>query len=299
MRTVVVGGAGFIGHHLVTALRSDGDDVLVIDDLSTGSASRLPPEVTLEQLDVSTDDLTTVFRRWNAEVIYHLAAQASVPASMADPLFDLRVNGIGTLRLLQSAREVGSAKVVFVSSGGAVYGETRHAATERTGVRPLSYYGAHKLLGEYYVSLSGLPYAIARPSNVYGPGQDASGEGAVIAAFAARTLGRDEIVIHGDGQQERDFVNVHDVVAAFRMLARAGANSTWNVAFGESVSVRQLADTFERVAGYKVGRRFGPARAGDVRVSRVANEKLKLLGWSPRVSLESGLRELLESTPPA
>ena len=175
-RAVVTGGAGFIGSHPVEGLVAEGQDVLVIDDLSTGARANLCPGPRFEQLDIATADVRRLLAMWRPQIVYHLAAQASVERSSIDPLRDLAVNVVGTHRVGAAAREAGAARLVFVSSGGAVYGEALRPATERTTPRPTSFYGVHKLAAEGHVRLARLPHAILRPSNVYGPrpsaGQD-------------------------------------------------------------------------------------------------------------------------------
>ena len=293
-RTVVTGGAGFIGSRLVERLVAAGDAVLVIDDLSTGHESRLPRQATLERVDIAAGDLDPLLRRWRPDLVLHLAAQSSVPRSMADPLRDLAVNVGGTHRVACASRAAGARRLVFVSSGGAVYGDTGgRQATERTCPAPTSYYGAHKLAAEHHVALSGLPYAIARPSNVYGPGQVAGLEGAVVAAFVAGSAaGR--IRIDGDGDQTRDFVHVDDVIDALLHLASTDEDAgTWNVSTGRSVSILDLADSVERAAGRRLEREAGPVRAGDVRHSAMSSSSLRSTGWRPRVPLDAGIAALV------
>ena len=174
-RAIVTGGAGFVGSHLVDRLLAEGYAVLVVDDLSSGRPENVATGAELERLDIATDDLEPVFRRWRPRVVFHLAAQASVPLSMSAPLRDLAVNVGGTNRVTAAGRSAGADRIVFVSSGGAVYGETKRAATEETRPAPASYYGVHKLAAEGHVALGGLAYAIARPSNIYGPRQSAYG----------------------------------------------------------------------------------------------------------------------------
>ena len=297
-RVLVTGGAGFIGHHLVAALTRSGANVLVIDDLSAGSAERLAPDVEFERLDIASDDLKGVLDRWRPSTMFHLAAQVSVPRSEADPEYDLRVNGLGTLRLVTAARGSGARRLVFTSSGGAVYGETSTPATEQSSARPDSAYGIHKLLAEQYVARSGIPYAIARPSNIYGPGQDAMGEGAVVAVFTSAAREGRSIVIHGDGTQERDFLHVLDLVDGLMLLGAVGSDGIWNVSAGTSTSILELAELVGRIAGQPLDRATGPRRPADVHLSRVASARLRDLGWSPRVELAAGLAGLLASASP-
>lgn len=293
LRVVVTGGAGFVGHHLVRRLVESGAEVLVLDDLSTGSADRLKSGVELIRLDISTDSIAPVLRSWAASTVFHLAAQASVPRGEAEPELDLKVNGLGTLRLLLAAQDAGTDRFVFTSSGGAVYGESSQPATESSPVVPSSVYGIHKLLGERYTNRSLVSHAIARPSNVYGPGQDANGEGAVVAAFTdAARLGRG-LTIHGDGLQERDFLHADDLVDALLLLGASREIGTWNVSVGQSTTIEQLADLVQRISGRPMPISHGESRAGDVRLSRLSSAKLGRLGWVPTNNLEDALRKLI------
>jgi UDP-glucose 4-epimerase len=291
-RAVVTGGAGFVGSHLVDRLAAEGYAVLVVDDLSSGTARNLPSATRIERLDVATDDLESVLRGWRPRVVFHLAAQASVPASMNDPLRDLDVNVIGTHRVGEAARNADADRLVFVSSGGAVYGETRRPATERTSPAPASYYGVHKLAAEGHVALAGLPYAIARPSNIYGPRQSAGLEGAVVAAFLDQSRAG-VLHIHGDGSQTRDFVHVRDVVdALWRLADPAAPVGIWNVAAGRPVTVAGLAEVVERAVGRPLERIFGARRPGDVTHSAMSPRGLRAIGWTPAIGLPDGIGEL-------
>lgn len=296
-RAVVTGGAGFIGSHLVDRLLADSTDVLVIDDLSSGTAANVASAATFERLDVASADLDRLLRAWRPDVVYHLAAQASVARSIEHPLVDLHVNVVGTHRVAAAAKAANAGRLVFVSSGGAIYGETSRAATERTRPAPASYYGVHKLAAEGHVRLAALPYAILRPSNVYGPRQAGTLEGAVVAAFIEQGLRLGAIRIHGDGLQTRDFLHVHDMVEALRVVGRSSATSgTWNVAAGESTSIAALADLVERAVGHRLERTFGPRRPGDVASSLVSAARLRRLGWAPNIDLSDGIRDLVAAT---
>jgi UDP-glucose 4-epimerase len=295
-RAIVTGGAGFIGSHLVDRLLADGVAVLVVDDLSSGTSEKVPAGASFERLDIADDEIDRVFGEWRPEVVFHLAAQASVPRSHQAPMRDLAVNVTGTHRVAAAARDAGARRLVFVSSGGAVYGETSRAATETTLPTPTSYYGVHKLAAEGHVALAGLPYAIARPSNVYGPRQGAGLEGAVVAAFLEQAVSTGVLRIHGDGLQTRDFVHVDDVVAALLRLAEPETPSgTWNVASGRSGTILALAETVERAFGRQLAREFTAARAGDVRHSAVSASGLKTIGWRPSIGLSSGIASLVRS----
>jgi UDP-glucose 4-epimerase len=293
-RAVVTGGAGFVGSHLVDRLLAEGGQVLVVDDLSSGRTDNLRTEARFERLDVASDDLEALFRAWRPSVTFHLAAQASVPISSQVPLRDLAVNVVGTHRVGAAARASGAHRLVFVSSGGAIYGETERAATELTRPQPSSYYGVHKLAAEGHVRLAGVPYSIARPSNVYGPRQGSGLEGAVAAAFIDQALRHGKLLIHGDGSQTRDFVHVSDVVEALWRMSRSGMpSSTWNVAAGRRISIEGLAQVVERAVGRPLGRAHGPRRAGDITDSAISAARLRGLGWRPSINLSAGVTALV------
>lgn len=297
LRAVVTGGAGFIGSHLVNRLIAEGWSVLVIDDLSTGRADRLPSQATLEELDIADAELAPTLVTWRPGLVFHLAAQASVPFSHRDPIRDLAVNVVGSHRVGLAAREAGAERIVFVSSGGAVYGETPRPASERTLPSPTSYYGVHKLTAEGHIALSGIPYAIARPSNVYGPRQSTGLEGAVVASFLEQAANSNSVQIHGDGRQVRDFIHVHDAIEALWRLASADAGiGIWNVSSGRSIAVTELADLVEAALGRPLERRLGPRRLGDVHRSSLTSARLRASGWRPTVTLKAGLRQLVRDS---
>lgn len=293
-QAIVTGGAGFIGSHLVDRLVAEGFAVLVVDDLSTGSARNVPGAARFERRDVASSGLDAVFRSWRPGVVFHLAAQASVARSVRDPLRDVQVNVIGTHEVARAARAAGSRRLVFVSSGGAVYGETRRVATELTLPAPTSYYGVHKLAAEGHVSLAGVPFSILRPSNVYGPRQVGGLEGAVVAAFLEQTRMHGTLEIYGTGGQTRDFVHVSDVVESLWRLSHPEAPvGIWNVSSGRSITIVGLADAVERAVGRPLPRRHVDRRPGDVERSAISAARLRGLGWRPIVRLSVGLRELL------
>ena len=288
-RMVVTGGAGFIGSRLVRAASVDGAAVTVIDDLSSGSADNLPPDIDLIQLDVADGAVSNAIAAMNPNVIVHAAAQVSVMRSIDDPVRDYAVNVQGTRNVIEGARVAGCRKFVFVSSGGAVYGEADGAAEDAV-TAPASPYGRNKLLAEELVAASGIPYAVARLANVYGTGQRAGLEGGVVAIFvdAARTNG--SVTIYGDGTQIRDFVFVDDVVAALSRLAVAGASGTWNVGTGHGTSVHDLLRLVEQAVGHEIPHEHRPARIGEILTSRLAVDRIAAdIGWRASTSLPSGL----------
>lgn len=295
-RAVVTGGAGFIGGHLVERLQADGTDVLIVDDLSTGSVANVG-DTRIVQLDIARDPLDATMRSWRPDVVFHLAAQASVPRSIKDPDRDLAVNVVGTHRVAAAALAAGAGRLVFISSGGAIYGDTERNATERTPPAPTSYYGVHKLAAEGHVRLAGLPWSTLRPSNVYGPRQSPGLEGAVVAAFLDQARAGGPLHIHGDGLQTRDFLHVTDLVDAVVLVGRPdSASGTWNVASGRAISILDLATHVEREIGRPLGREFGPARPGDVRRSAISARRLRALGWRRATTLSDGIAGLVAAT---
>jgi len=292
VRAVVTGGAGFIGSNLVDALVGRGDEVVVVDDLSSGRRDFVNPAASFLEADIR-DGIDA----GGADVVFHLAAQADVQTSVRRPDHDAEVNVVGTVRVLEAARAAGS-QVVFSSTGGAIYGEVDRPAPESAPRRPVSPYGIAKLCAEEYLAgwnrIHGSDHVALRFGNVFGPRQDSSLEGGVVSIFLERFARGDETMIFGDGGQTRDFVFVGDVVGA--LLAAVGhAGDTFNVGTGEETSVLELHRLCAKVAGIDAEPRFEPARLGDARrsvldVSHAAEE----LGWRPRVPLEDGLRRTWE-----
>ena len=302
-RILITGGAGFIGSHVAEAHLDRGDQVLVLDDLSSGKRENVPPAAELVELDIRDPATAELIRKWRPDVISHHAAQMDVRVSVADPRFDASVNVDGLLNLLQAAREVGVGRFVFVSSGGVVYGEPETFPTPETAPkRPESPYGVSKLSGEYYLyyyhRVHGLDYVAFRYSNVYGPRQDPHGEAGVVAIFSKRLLAESPLTIFGQGTQTRDYVYVGDVVAANLLLhdlplppARALDDRAFNVGTGTETSVLQLAETLIAHSGRDVHVTHAPARPGEVQRSVLDTSKLRALGWSPGCGLREGLRE--------
>lgn len=286
MRALVTGGAGFIGSNLVDALVARGDDVTVVDNFATGRRELVNAAAHLVEHDIREPFVV------EADVVFHLAAQADVQTSMQQPGYDAAVNVVGTTNVLAAAHD---AQVIFASSGGAGYGECPEPASEQTPFLPLSPYGIAKKCGEEYLAgwnrIHGTSHVSLRFGNVYGPRQDSGLEGGVVAIFLERLARGEEIVIYGDGSQSRDFVYVSDVVAA--ALAAVGrAGGPYNVGSGVDTSVSRLFAACATVAGSDAQPRHAAARLGDVRrsaldVSLVERE----LGWRAGVPLADGLAE--------
>ena len=291
MRAVVTGGAGFIGSHVVDALLARGDEVHVLDDLSHGTRGNVAEGAQFHQGDIRRNS-ADVFSEVKPEVCFHLAAQADVRVSVERPDLDADVNVVGTLRVLEAAREH-DAKLVFSSTGGAIYGECDGPATEDHPRNPLAPYGVSKLAGEEYIAAYNRLYQAGHVSlrfgNVYGPRQDPHGEAGVVAIFMNRLRDGGTPRIYGDGRQTRDYVYVGDVVAA-TLAAASHEGGVFNVGTGEETSVVDLYERIQRVAGSEREPEFADARPGELQRSVLdASLAQRELGWTPQHSLDDGL----------
>jgi UDP-glucose 4-epimerase len=293
-RVLVTGGAGFIGSHIVEVLLEAGAEPVVLDDLSSGSRANVPAGVELLVVDVADPAVEAVVKDARPDIVIHAAAQVSVPVSVADPGRDRAVNLAGTEHVLRGALACGAHRFVFVSSGGAIYGEAA-GADETWLPRPASPYGIHKLAAEGYVATSGLSFGIARYANVYGPRQRSDLEGGVVAILCERPAAGLPITISGTGAQSRDFVYVRDIAEAMVLIATTERDGTWNVSTGQGTSVNALRDELSALTDGPVGVSHAPARPGDVVVSRLSSELIGAeLGWQPRYALRPGLIETLQ-----
>jgi len=306
-KVLVTGGAGFIGSHIADAYLALGDRVWVVDDLSTGKRRNVASSATFVEMDIRDPGLRELFREVRFDLVNHHAAQIDVRVSVLDPRRDAEVNLLGLLNLLEGAREVGTERIVFISSGGVVYGEPEAFPTPEGAPKlPLSPYGVSKLTGElylnYYRRVHGLPYVALRYGNVYGPRQDPHGEAGVVAIFSNRLLSGDPLTIFGDGEQTRDYVFVRDVVSANLLVSNVDLEEAggpdrvaFNVGTGRGVSVNVLADALEGVADVRTGRSHEAARPGELLHSRLDTTRLQALGWACRWTLEEGLRETYQN----
>jgi len=302
-RVLVTGGAGFIGSHVANAYLESGDDVWVLDNLSSGRRANIPEGAEFMELDTRDDDVRNLFRKVRFDIVNHHAAQIDVRASVADPTIDASINLQGLLNLTEAAIDVGTRRFIFVSSGGVVYGEPSTIPTSETAPKmPLSPYGVSKFTGElylnYYRQVHGLEYVALRYSNVYGPRQDPQGEAGVVAIFSRKLLAQEQLIIFGDGEQTRDYVYVGDVAAANLLASEMDLDSrgqlddhAFNVGTGIETSVNRLADVLGLIAAIDLGREHKSARPGELRRSALNADKLRALGWESAFTLEQGLHE--------
>jgi UDP-glucose 4-epimerase len=300
LRVLVTGGAGFIGSHVAEAYLARGDEVALVDDLSSGRREKAPPRARLFTVDICEPALDRVFAEVKPELVNHHAAQISVPRSVAEPGFDIKVNILGTLNLLECCVRHGVSKVVFASTGGALYGELeRNPADESHPVRPLSPYGIDKYAGEHYLRLfrlnHGLAYGILRYANVYGPRQDPHGEAGVVAIFSRAMLEGRAPKVFGDGEYQRDYVYVADVVEANLLLTDSEETGPFNIGTAKLTTTNQLYRRVAELTGFRLPPVRAPERPGEVRsVSLDAGLAAARLGWRPRTDLETGLRKTVE-----
>jgi UDP-glucose 4-epimerase len=302
MKILVTGGAGFIGSHVADAYLAAGHEVAILDDLSTGSEANINREAQILEVDVrDKEGVAAAISAFRPEVVNHHAAQSEVPRSVADPGFDAMVNVVGGLNVLKASVDAGTRKFIFISTGGALYGEPDMVpADEDHPVRPLSPYGTSKLSFEHYLGTFrrtyGLEYTVLRYANIYGPRQDFHAEeGRVIAIFASRMITGRPVTIDGDGEQARDMLHVADVAVANITALYRGAGGTYHISTGIPVTVNELFRKLALLTDYKLQPNFGPARKGDVfRIALDNSRAKKELGWEPKIELEEGLSQTVE-----
>jgi UDP-glucose 4-epimerase len=298
MRALVTGGAGFIGSHIVDRLRARGDEVFVVDDLSTGSEANLPAGIALTHLDLAAPGAAEVVAGLRPGAVVHCAAQPSVSASVVDPVGDAMVNIIGGINVITGAIAAGAERFIYLNTGGALYGEpVRIPSKEDEAVKPLSPYGMSKSAVEGYLAVlapRSTWWSSLRLANVYGPRQGAGGEAGVVGIFIQRMIRGLPIEIHGDGEQTRDFVYVEDVAEAVELALFEHEHAILNIGTGTPTSINNLFDGLSRTMEYRNHAVRIRNRPGDVRESALdASRALEVLGWAPRTTLAEGLKRTI------
>jgi UDP-glucose 4-epimerase len=296
MNILVTGGAGFIGSHMAARHRTDGHDVVVVDNLSTGLREKVPAGVRFVEADVAESDLEPLLSEAKIDVVSHHAAQIDVRHSVSDPVDDARSNVLGSLKLLEACRRAGVRRVLFASTGGALYGEPEggRPATESHPTNPVSPYGCAKLSIEKYLHfyrvVHGFEVQVLRYANVYGPGQNGLGEAGVVAIFAEAILAGRTPKIRGDGEQTRDYVFVADVVETAARALASGKSGTWNVGTGVETSVNRLFELLAPALGFRGKPEYAPLAPGEQRRSVLDGSAARRdLGVPPWTLIETGI----------
>jgi len=299
-KILVTGGAGFIGSTLVDKLITDGHAVTILDNLVSGSRDYLNAQADFWEMDILDANLGNRFQAAAFDLVYHLAAQIDVRQSVADPEFDNRVNVLGGLNIIKAAQAGGVKKIIFASTGGAIYGEAEEIPTsEYAPTYPVSPYGINKLALEkylnYYYQVFGLNYTVLRFANVYGPRQYKGGEAGVIAIFTEAMANNKTCVLYGDGKQTRDFVYVDDVVSALMAAAQIDCRGEINISTAKEIDMWEMIAAIEAAAGAKLSLELAPARLGEQRRSSLLNQRAwETLNWRPQVDFVEGVRRTYE-----
>ena len=296
MKILVTGGAGFIASHVVDLFIKNGYEVVIIDDLSTGRESNINPAATFYKMDIRSPELKEVFEKEKPDFISHHAAQMDVRRSIVEPIFDADVNILGSIKLIELAREFKVKHFVYISSGGAAYGEPVYLpCDEAHPVNPICQYGASKHTVEHYLYMYhvnyGLNYTVLRYPNVFGPRQDPNGEAGVVAIFIGKMLNNEAVTINGDGEQVRDFVYVSDCAYAnFLAVTKEADSGIYNLGFTQGTSVNEIYYHLKDLTGYQKEAVHGPAILGETRQIYLDASKAKdAFNWSPQISLRQGL----------
>jgi len=297
---LVTGGAGFIGSHLVDRLIDEGHRVAVVDDLSTGSLNNVNPKAAFYEIDIGCKQLDTIFEREKPDFVNHHAAQMDVRRSVQEPLFDAGVNILGSLNVIKSSLRHDVKKIVYISTGGAVYGEPDYLPVDEAHpIRPLCQYGISKHTVEHYLyfyrQTYGIRYTVLRYPNVYGPRQNPFGEAGVNAIFIGKMLRGEAPTIFGDGEQLRDYVYVSDIVSANFAALEGGDGEIYNIGSGIGTSVNQIYEKLQELIGFSLSPVYSEPRTGEIqRVYLESSKARRELGWSAEIGFQEGLRRTVQ-----
>jgi UDP-glucose 4-epimerase len=297
MKVLVTGGAGFIGSHVVDALIQQGYQVVVVDNLSTGRLENINPAATFYQADICSSELEGIFEKERPELVNHQAAQTVIQKSMEDPIFDANQNILGSLNLILQCLRFGVKKIVYASSGGAVYGEPQYRPVDESHpINPISYYAISKHTVEHYLHLAHLQhmlgYVVLGYSNVYGPRQSPEGEAGVVAIFTRQMLRGEHPTIFGKGDKTRDYIYVSDVVAANLLAMKGDGNGVYNIGTGVETSDQEMFNLLAELTGYQSNPHYAPVRKGEIyKICLDWSKAQKELGWQPHFLLREGLKK--------
>lgn len=299
-KCLVTGGAGFIGSNLVDALIGEGYNVVIIDDLSTGKREYLNSRAKFYELDICSEEVKEVFEKEKFDYVFHLAAQIDVRISVENPALDNKINVLGGLNILENCGKFNIKKIIFASTGGAIYGDANEIPTaENYPTNPISPYGIHKLTFEkylnYYYKVYGQKYAALRFANIYGPRQFKGGEAGVVSIFVDNAVKDKKSVINGNGKQTRDYVYVGDVVKSFLNALKADFIGEVNIGTGKETDILEMIKAIELALGREIKKEHGEARKGEQLRSCLNNSlAMEVLGWSPETGLKEGIKKTIE-----
>ena len=300
MKIIVTGGAGFIGSHIVDDLVSDGHQVLVIDDLSTGNFNNINPKADFENLDITNSRISAVIKSFEPDVISHFAAQTSVNISTNNPTLDANSNIIGTINVFEAMNKTKCSNLIYINTGGALYGEPQYLPLDEAHpINPISPYGLSKWVAEKYILMQKRSYQfikVLRLSNVYGPRQDSYGEAGVVSIFLSKMLSNEPVTIFGNGNQTRDFIYVGDVASAFKLAMEKDKSFSVNISSGKSVTINELYELMSGIVGNSIDANYENIRLGDLTHSVLSNDLAKkLLGWVPVTDLLEGAKRTVSA----